>query len=393
MQKLIRLLFILLFPSLSASAQLFTLKFTTTADCKLYIDGEYKTTLVTDGIYKIDFRAGDYQIKAVSTANTADVFKTFYTVNKEDLGMQKIYEIDLQNIIQNRLDNEKRIEEEQMAAEKAAREKAEAEVRLREAEKAMAEKAEAERLKREQQKAVQETAIENKTASFSDNLAGDFVFVKGGTFTMGCTKEQGNCALDEKPVHDVTLNDFYLAKYEVTQALWTKVMGNNPSQFYTCAECPVEKIYWTDAQEFIQKLNQMTGQTYRLPTEAEWEYAGRGGMHQENFQYAGSTNIEEVAWTSTNSEGKTHPVGQKSANALGLYDMTGNVYEWCNDGYSILYYRNSPSENPPGDAKAEDKVLRGGSYRTGANDSHISSRHTVGENYRVGFIGFRLAHD
>lgn len=388
MQKLITALaFILL--SFSSTAQVLTLKFTTTADCKLYVDGEFKTTLVTDGIFKVDFRAGEYQFKAVSTANAIDAFKTFYTVNKEDLGTQKIYEIDLQNIIQNRIDNEKRVEQEKIAAEQAAKEKEEAEVRLREAEKAMAEKAEAQRLKQEQM--PEEKEITEPTAG--NSIAGELIFVKGGTYTMGCTKDQGDCAMDEKPVHDVTLNDFYLAKYEVTQALWTKVMGSNPSEFYTCSECPVEKVYWSDAQEFIAKLNEMTGKRFRLPTEADWEYAGRGGIHQENFKYSGSNSIEDVAWTSSNSENKTHSVGQKPANALGLYDMTGNVVEWCNDGYDDFYYKKSPAENPPGDARAVEKVLRGGSYRTGANDSHVSSRWTVRENYRVGFIGFRLAHD
>ncbi len=391
MLKFSNLILLLLFGFIPASAQVLTLKFTTTADCKLYVDGEYKTTLVTDGIFKIDFRAGEYQFKAVSTANTIDAFKTFYTVNKEDLGTQKIYEIDLQNIIQNRIDNEKRVEQERIASEQAAKEKEEAEVRLREAEKAMAEKAEAQRLLQEQKKT--ETPTEEVTADPDGGIAGELIFVKGGTYTMGCTKDQGDCAMDEKPVHDVTLNDFYLAKYEVTQALWTKVIGSNPSEFYTCSDCPVEKVYWSDAQEFIVKLNEMTGKRFRLPTEAEWEYAGRGGIHQENFKYSGSNSIEDVAWTGSNGGGRTHAVGQKAPNKLGLYDMTGNVAEWCNDGYEDGYYKKSPASNPQGNARAVEKVLRGGSYRTGANDSHVSSRWTVRENYRVGFIGFRLAHD
>ncbi len=381
MQKLVTALaFIIL--SFSSTAQVLTLKFTTTADCKLYVDGEYKTTLVTDGIFKVDLRAGDYQVKAVSTSNAADVFKTFYTVNKEDLGMQKIYEIDLQNIIQNRIDNENRIEQERIVAEK---------------QKELAEKAQAEKEEMQKQKQAQTQNEPNShkpdTINLVNKIIKDMVLVKGGTYQMGCTRDQGNCANDEKPTHSVTISDFYISKYELTQEQWYTIMGTNSSQFTNCESCPVERVSWLETVKFIEKLNEISNTKFRLPTEAEFEYAGRGGQHRENFQFSGSNSIEDIGWTETNSTYKTHPVGQKPPNALGLYDMTGNVFEWCRDDYDDNYYRNSPETNPVCESVLNLKVLRGGSYKTKEIDSHVSSRYSIAEDRMLGNIGFRLASD
>jgi formylglycine-generating enzyme required for sulfatase activity len=189
----------------------------------------------------------------------------------------------------------------------------------------------------------------------------EMVFVQGGTFTMGCTAEQGSDCYDwEKPAHKVTLSDFYIGKYEVTQAQWEAIMGSNPSEFIGCENCPVETVSWDDVQDFIQKLNAKTGLNYRLPTEAEWEYAARGGAQSRGYKYSGSNSVDEVAWFSDNSGDKTHPVGTKKANELGIYDMSGNVFEWCGD--YIGAYSSEAQTNPKGPSSGSERVLRGGCW-------------------------------
>ena len=161
-----------------------------------------------------------------------------------------------------------------------------------------------------------------------DSSSGNMVFVQGGSFQMGSNNGQS----DEKPVHSVTVSDFYIVKYEVTQKEWRDIMGSNPSK-WKGDNLPVEKVSWDDVQTFIKKLNAKTGLNYRLPTEAEWEYAARGGNKSNGYKYSGSNDIGSVAWYASNSGSKTHSVGQKKPNELGIYDMTGNVWEWCNDWY------------------------------------------------------------
>ncbi|MBQ3247459.1 MAG: SUMF1/EgtB/PvdO family nonheme iron enzyme, partial [Alistipes sp.] len=187
------------------------------------------------------------------------------------------------------------------------------------------------------------------TAAYTDSATANFdgfemVFVKGGTFTMGATAEQGSDAdSDEKPAHSVTVSNFYIGKYEVTQAQWEAVMGKNPSRFKG-DNLPVERVSWNDIQKFIEKLNAKTGKRYRLPTEAEWEYAARGGNQSKGYKYSGSNDIGSVAWYTDNSSSPTHPVGQKQPNELGLYDMSGNVYEWCSDWHGS--YSSGSQTNP-----------------------------------------------
>ena len=218
--------------------------------------------------------------------------------------------------------------------------------------------------------------------------------VEGGTFSMGATSEQEYDALScEKPVHSVTLSDYYIGETEVTQELWEAVMGSNPSYFEGDNQRPVENVSWNDCQKFIKKLNRLTGKEFRLPTEAEWEYAARGGKYSKDYvyKYSGSNNADEVAWCARNSGGKTHPIKTKKANKLGLYDMSGNVWEWCNDWDDDHYYRNSPQTNPTGPSKGACRVLRGGSWDVNDRGVRVSSRGESTPDLRFIDIGLRLA--
>jgi len=210
----------------------------------------------------------------------------------------------------------------------------------------------------------------------------DMVPIKGGAFRMGCTAEQGkDCDEDEEPAHSVTVADFYIGKYPVTQAQWKSVMGSNPSH-YRGDNLPVETVSWRDVQEFIKRLNAMTGKRYRLPTESEWEYAARGGADGRGYKYAGSSRIEEVAWYG-NSSG-THAVGAKQPNESGTYDMSGNVCEWVNDRYNR--YGKSEDAGQTGG----DRVLRGGSWTNMARSCRVSNREAYPPGARGNYIGFRL---
>jgi len=230
---------------------------------------------------------------------------------------------------------------------------------------------------------------------FTENIDGvniEMIAVKGGTFKMGCTSEQSDCDDDEKPIHSVTVDDFYIGKYEVTQAQWKAIMGSNPSHFDDCgSNCPVENVSWKDVQEFIEKLNQKTGKNYRLPTEAGWEYAARGGGKSKGYKYAGSNSIGSIAWYDGNSGNKTHPVGQKQANELGIYDMSGNVWEWCSDWYDSDYYSSSPRNNPAGPSSGSYRVLRGGGWWSdGARYCRVAYRSDGSPDGRDSCDGFRL---
>ena len=216
----------------------------------------------------------------------------------------------------------------------------------------------------------------------------DMVKVEAGTFMMGATSEMHDLFNDEKPVHQVTLtNDYYMGKYEVTQALWQAVMGSNPSIFKG-DDLPVEQVSWNDCQEFISKLNNLTGKKFRLPTEAEWEYAARGGKKSRGYQYSGSSNISDVAWYTDNSGSKTHPVGMKQSNELGLYDMTGNVWEWCQDWYGS--YVSSSQTNPIGAVSGSYRVDRGGSWNYFARGCRLSFRYCSTPGSRRHDLGLRL---
>lgn len=263
----------------------------------------------------------------------------------------------------------------------------------------------------------------NESASAENGEAGEgyverafgmelqMVYVEGGTFMMGATEEQGDDASeDEKPVHKVTLDDFYIGKFEVTQSQWEAVMGTTLEQqrgieysdyspevwpfLGVGATYPMYFVSWEEAQAFCVKLGEMTDKTYRLPTEAEWEYAARGGNRADGTKYAGNNDIDEVAWYDENScisvysDWGTHPVGQKKPNGLGLCDMSGNVWEWCSDWYDS--YNSSPVVNPQGPSSGTERMARGGCWEEWEYDCRVSSRTPIFPNFFSYRVGFRI---
>ncbi len=236
--------------------------------------------------------------------------------------------------------------------------------------------------------AAPEMPVKRGAEASVDNM--EFLLVKGGCYQMG--DGFGDGYADERPVHEVCVNDFYIGTYDVTQGQWKEIMGFNPSEFSICGDsCPVENISWNDTQQFIGKLNQRIGKNYRLPTEAEWEYAARSGGKKE--KWAGTSSepeLGEYAWFDANSGEKTHHAGKKRPNGLGLYDMSGNVWEWCQDLYDENYYRNSPKNNPAGPESGTNHVLRGGSWFNGAGYTRAEKRLSIIPDYRDSNDGFRL---
>ncbi len=235
-------------------------------------------------------------------------------------------------------------------------------------------------------------------------LAFDMIFVKGGPFRMGSDKASDPDADDdEMPPHDVTVPDFYLGQYPVTQDLWLALMGENPS-FFSGERRPVERVSWDEIvkgdpenqkRAFLDVLNEKTGRKYRLPSEAEWEYAARGGLDNKGFKFAGSDKLKEVGWFSDNSHGETKPLGLKAPNALGLYDMSGNVWEWCEDDWHGNYDKASKDGSAWIDhPRGSDRVNRGGSwdpYFLGALDCRSAFRRNWPPGARINYVGFRLA--
>jgi formylglycine-generating enzyme required for sulfatase activity len=221
----------------------------------------------------------------------------------------------------------------------------------------------------------------------------EMVFVERGTFTMGCIPERdGTCSRsDSKPPHSITVSSFYIGKYSVTQAQWVAVMGSNPSANRNDNQQPVEMVSWDNAQEFITRLNSLTGKNYRLPTEAEWEYAARGGNKGNGYMYSGSNDLNEVGWYNINSSNQPHPVGQKKPNELGIYDMSGNVWDWCLDGYISNYYTTSPNTDPVASVSNKMYVFRGGQWGWLEEGCRVVFRNYSASNTQHPGIGFRVA--
>ncbi len=235
------------------------------------------------------------------------------------------------------------------------------------------------------------SAISISTAGVIKSIEAKMVKVEGGGFTMGCRDENDtSCYYWEKPAHKVVVSTFYIGKYVVTQTEWEAIVGTKPWFSKDCPDCPVENVSWYEAQIFINKLNQLSGKYYRLPTEAEWEYAARGGNLSKGYKYAGDDNANAVAWYEKNSGKMSHPVGQKKPNELGLYDMSGNVWQWCNDWFSDTYYSKSPTENPQGPGHDSYRACRGGSWWSIAKDCSLANRDRYPPDARDDDVGFRL---
>ncbi len=232
---------------------------------------------------------------------------------------------------------------------------------------------------------------ENLTIQIPDGPTIELVYVQGSTFIMGSDNQEASDR--EKPAHQVKLSDYYIGKYPVTQEIWQAVTGKNPSHFQG-KNRPVEQVSWNDTQEFLKKLKHVTEKGFRLPTEAEWEFAARGGIYSQGYTYAGSDRLKQVGWYRENNNDKTHKIGQLLANELGIHDMSGNVYEWCQDWFSDKYYeechKRGVMKNPQGPDKSTLRVLRGGSWID--DPVRCRSVYRIGDDPELSYrpIGFRL---
>ncbi len=303
--------------------------------------------------------------------------------------------LDIMNGIEREIERRERAKEEKKIQEKGKQEQArqeaelatlmaEEERRKREEEAWERERSEAEAAAKKMEEERRKREEEQKEKQARQLFDYPMIDVIGGTFTMGSPQNEKD-RKDNECQHKVTLTDFQIGKYPVTQKQWIDIMGSNPSDFKGCDTCPVESVSWNDIQNFIEKLNKKTGMTYRLPTEEEWEYAAKGGKESRGYIYAGSDNLDDVAWFSKNSNGKTHAVGEKLPNELGIHDMSGNVWEWCQD-----WYKSYPGCSGT-DSTGVFRVYRGGSWNVNACYCRASYRYLNEPHYRADYLGFRLA--
>ena len=283
---------------------------------------------------------------------------------------------------------QERLAQQERQRQEEARKQQESEAKAEQERLAQQEQQRQEEARKQREAEARRRATSNQIIQVG-NVEFEMVYVEGGMFRMGGTSEQGSDAYDnERPVHSVTLSGFHIGKYEVTQGLWREVMSENPSYNKSRDDYPVENVSWEDCQEFIRKLNARTGLTFRLPTEAEWEYAARGGRKSRGYKYSGSNSIGNVAWYDDNSGNHTHPVGEKKPNELGLYDMSGNVDEWCYDWYGD--YTAEAQRNPTGPVSGRNRLYRGGSYWFDAWYCRVSYRSGGAPGSRDFNIGLRL---
>lgn len=316
----------------------FSLDIVTTSDCYLTVGSKNIGAIRPGDIYRVPLSTGDIRLFFRSVTYPGDTISTVYSV-RSNTG-SGIYYADMQAVAHARV--------------------------------------------------VRETSP--KTRAMDGTNVYDMVLVSGGEFVMG----NQNGKADEVPEHKVSLSSFYLSKYEITQNQWKEIMGTTPSHFAGCGDCPVENVSQKDALAFIAKVNAAratSGIKYRLPTEAEWEYAAHGGGKSQKFAFSGSNDLNEIAWWENNSDHETHPVGQKKPNELGLYDMTGNVFEWCSDWFSYTTYKDGQTSNPKGAASGAWVVIRGSSWGSSEGELTITHRNMDEPTNRGMRTGFRLAGD
>jgi formylglycine-generating enzyme required for sulfatase activity len=354
------------------------------ATALLYINGARIGQIQKDVLFKTSLPQGVYTIKAVNSMNAADFTSIKYIINPKSKGI--IEELKLQDVITKRI----------------IKEAEDAEIAIR--------------------APITSKYQKNKQESLNKLTGGiDLVYVRGGSFEMGSEKGES----DEKPMHTITLSNYFIGKYEVTVGQFRKFIAatsyktsadiNGGSYLWNGSQWklqpginweydalgfkrpeieenhPVIHVSWTDALEYTKWLSSVTGKAFRLPTEAEWEFAARGGMSSNGYTFAGSNDINQVAWSLDNKSNQTFPVGKKQPNELGIYDMTGNVWEWCNDWYDADYYAKSPSTNPQGSKSGLFKVIRGGSWGGLSNFNRVTFRYRYFPGNRGKFNGFRIA--
>ena len=374
--------------SIATAGKLPNLKLKADLDCVLYLDGEKYSHLKAGHIQKFPLAPGEYELLFVSEENEHDCVEIEFEMPDVD----KLVKVNLSAVRDSRLQNE-------AEARGVAEEKRQADLRRQETERKVAEERKREERKRreaEEQKRrkevewirrEEETRVKERVFKVG-NVEFKMIRVEGGSFMMGASNNDLDAENREKPQHRVTLNDYYIGETTVTQELWQAVMDSTPSCFKGPRR-PVEGISWEDCQDFIRKLNSLTGCQFRLPTEAEWEYAARGGKKSKGYKYAGGNDIDNLAWYGENSRSQTHDVATKRANELGLYDMSGNVYEWCQDWYDS--YSSGSQTNPTGASSGSIRVYRGGSWRSYARSCRVSYRSRSTPSYRYNGLGLRLA--
>ena len=348
-------------PSSAATAKLPNLKLKADLDCMFYLDGKERSHLKAGSIQKFPLAPGEYELMFISEENERDCVEMEFEMPDVD----KLVKVNLSAVKDCR-----------QQKENEARRVAEEQERKRHEEE--------ERRRREEEARAKERVFKVGSVEFK------MIRVEGGSFMMGATSEQDyDASNNEKPAHQVTISTFFISEMSVTQELWEAVMGHNPSNFKGPRR-PVENVSWVDCLHFIRRLNSLTGCSFRLPTEAEWEYAACGGKNSKGYyKYSGGNDIYNVAWHVDNSGSQTHDVAKKRANELGLYDMSGNVWEWCQDWYGD--YNSGSQTNPKGPSSGFHRVLRGGCWFTCARDCRVSFRYYQSPLYRNGGYGLRLA--